>query len=65
MTDREGRHRHEMISSSHHMESSGSETGENNDQQGITSDQMILQDDSPSLTNQASEPCLHILLAHQ
>ena len=67
LAQRKGSHRHEMISATNDVNSTGSETGEDADQQGTAPKKiiLILQDRSSSTVDQDAQGGLHILLTHQ
>jgi hypothetical protein len=65
LAQRKGSHRHQMISATNDMNSTGSETGEDADQQGTAPKKIILQDRSSSTVDQVGQGGLHILLTHQ
>ena len=65
LAQRKGSHRHEMISATNDMNSTGSETGEDADQQGPAPKKIILQDRSSSTVDQVGQGRLNILLTHQ
>ena len=65
LAQRKGSHRHEMISATNDMNSTGSETGENADQQGTPPEKIILQERSSSTVDQDAQGRLNILLTHQ
>ena len=53
-----------MISATNDMHSTGSETGEDADQQGTAPKKIILQDRSSSTVDQVGQGRLNILLTH-
>ena len=65
LTQRKGSHRHQMISATNDVNSTGSETGEDADQQGTAPEKIILQDRSSSTVDQDAQGRLNILLTHQ
>ena len=65
LAQRKGSHRHQMISATNDMNSTGSETGEDADQQGTAPEKIILQDRSSSTVDQDAQGRLNILLTHQ
>ena len=65
LAQRKGSHRHEMISATNDVNSTGSETGEDADQQGTAPEKIILQDRSSSTVDQVGQGRLNILLTHQ